>query len=244
MVLKREVFLPGGMPMRLPENLVRGVLIRRYKRFLADVRLEDGRLVTAHCPNSGSMQGCDIPGRQVLLSPAKNPDRKTLYTWELIHLPTTWVGINTLTANRLVEEAAKQRRIAELGHFDNLTREVKLGHSRIDFCLVQGDEVLYLEVKNVTLVENGTAFFPDAVTARGRKHLHALIGAVQEGHRSALFFVIQRGDAKRFAPAVHIDPAYSSTLSRARQAGVSVIAYSTRVDPTEIYLDGPLPVVL
>jgi sugar fermentation stimulation protein A len=190
------------------------------------------------------MQGCNIPGRQVLLSPAKNPNRKTLYTWELIHLPTTWVGINTLTANRLVEEAAKQKRIAELGHFDNLTREVKLGHSRIDFCLVRGDEYLYIEVKNVTLVEDGTAFFPDAVTTRGRKHLHALIGAVQQGHRSALLFVIQRGDAERFAPAVHIDPAYNTTLRRAHEAGVRIIAYSARVDPTEIYLDEPLPVVL
>jgi sugar fermentation stimulation protein A len=230
--------------MRLPENLVRGVLIRRYKRFLADVRLEDGCVVTAHCPNSGSMRGCNVPGREVLLSPAQNPDRKTFYTWELIHLPTTWVGINTLTANRLVEEAARQKRIAEFAHFDKLTREVKLGNSRIDFCLVRGDEFLFLEVKNVTLVEDGTAFFPDAVTARGQKHLHALIGAIQQGHRSASFYVIQREDARQFAPAVHIDPAYGSALHRAHKAGVRIIAYSARVDPSEIYLNGPLPVVL
>jgi len=230
--------------MRLPENLVRGVLIRRYKRFLADVRLEDGSVVTAHCPNSGSMQGCNVPGREVLLSPAENPNRKTLYTWELIHLPTTWVGINTLTANRLVEEAAEQKKIAELGHFDKLAREVKLVNSRIDFCLARGDELLFLEVKNVTLVEDGTAFFPDAVTTRGRKHLHALIGAIQQGHRSASFYVIQREDAEQFAPAVHIDPTYGRAFHQAREAGVKIIAYSARVDPTEIYLDGPLPVVL
>jgi len=127
--------------VRFLSPLVRGFLIRRYQRFLAEVRLENGRLVTAHCPNSGSMQGCNVPGREVLLSPVDNPKRKTRYTWELIHLPSTWVGINTLTANRLVAEAASAKLIPELGPFDKLLREVKLGHSRIDFCLVRGGGV-------------------------------------------------------------------------------------------------------
>ncbi len=229
--------------MRFSPQLVRGVLLRRYQRFLAEVRLEDGRLVTAHCPNSGSMKGCYVPGRVVLLSAAKDPRRKTRYTWELIHLPSTWVGINTLTANRLVAEAAAEKRIPELGLFDKLKREVKLGHSRIDFCLVRGDGFLFLEVKNVTLVEDGTAFFPDAVTTRGRKHLEALIGGINLGHESAMFYVVQREDAEQFASAAHIDPDYAHTLRLAHKAGVKIIVYRARVSPKEIYLDMPLPVV-
>lgn len=230
--------------MRFLSPLVRGFLIRRYQRFLAEVRLNDGRLITAHCPNSGSMMGCNVPGREVLLSPADNPKRKTRYTWELIHLPSTWVGINTLTANRLVAEAAGAKSIPELGPFDKLLREVKLGHSRIDFCLVRGGVSLFLEVKNVTLVEGGTALFPDAPTARGRKHLQELIDAIGSGHRSAMFYVVQREDADRFSPAAHIDPAYAQALHRAHEAGVNIVAYRARVSPEEIYLDTPLPVVL
>ena len=230
--------------MRFPSPLVRGVLIRRYQRFLAEVRLDDGRLITAHCPNSGSMMGCNVPGREVLLSPADNPKRKTRYTWELIHLPSTWVGINTLTANRLLAETAKGKGIPELGPFDKLLSEVKLGNSRIDFCLYRGDVALFVEVKNVTLVENGTACFPDAPTARGRKHLQELIDAIGGGHRSAMFYVVQRQDADHFSPAAHIDPAYAQTLRRAHQAGVNIVAYRARVSPEEIYLDTPLPVVL
>ena len=230
--------------MRLPSPLVPGVLIRRYKRFLADVRLTDGRLVTAHCPNSGSMKGCNVPGRKVLLSVAENPKRKTRYTWELIHLPSTWVGINTLTANRLVAEAALDNSIPELGPFDKLAKEVTLEHSRIDFCLLRGDSSFFVEVKNVTLVEDGTALFPDAPTARGRKHLQTLIDAVRRGHRGAMFYVVQREDAKRFAPAAQIDFTYAEALSRARQAGVQIIAYRARVSPEEIFLHTVLPVEL
>ncbi len=230
--------------MRFLSPLVRGFLIRRYQRFLAEVRLENGRLVTAHCPNSGSMQGCNVPGREVLLSPVDNPKRKTRYTWELTHLPSTWVGINTLTANRLVAEAASAKLIPELGPFDKLLREVKLEHSRIDFCLVRGGVSLFLEVKNVTLVEDGTALFPDAPTARGRKHLQTLMDALDQGHRATMFYVVQREDAQRFSPAAHIDPAYAQALRRAHKAGVDIIVYGARVSPEEIYLDTPLPVVL
>ncbi len=230
--------------MRFPSPLVPGVLIHRYQRFLADVRLVDGRVVTAHCPNSGSMKGCNVPGRDVLLSPAQNPKRKTRYTWELIHLPYTWVGINTLTANRLVAEAALERGIPELGPFEKLTKEVKLAHSRIDFCLLRGDISVFVEVKNVTLVEGSTAFFPDAPTARGRKHIQTLADAIHRGHRSVMFYVVQREDAKRFAPAAHIDPAYAQLLRRAHQTGVEIIVYRARVTPEEIALEMPLPVDL
>jgi sugar fermentation stimulation protein A len=230
--------------VRFLSPLVRGFLVRRYQRFLAEVRLENDRLVTAHCPNSGSMQGCNVPGREVMLSPTDNPKRKTRYTWELIHLPSTWVGVNTLSANRLVAEAASGKLIPELGPFDKLLREVQLGHSRIDFCLVRGGVSLFLEVKNVTLVEDGTALFPDAPTARGRKHLQTLMGAIDQGHRAAMFYVVQREDAQRFSPAAHVDPAYAQALRRAHRAGVNIIVYGARVSPKEIYLDAPLPVVL
>ena len=230
--------------MRFSSPLIRGVLIRRYQRFLADVQLENGQLVTAHCPNSGSMQGCNIPGREVLLSPADDPERKTRYTWELIHLPSTWVGVNTLTANRLLAEAARDNMVPELGPFDKLLREVKLGHSRIDFCLVRDGRSLFVEVKNVTLVEDGTALFPDAPTIRGRKHLQTLMDALDQGHRATMFYVVQREDAQRFSPAAHIDPAYAQTLQRAHKAGVNIIAYGARVSPKKIYLDTPIPVIL
>ena len=230
--------------MRFSSPLVRGVLLRRYKRFLAEIRMEDGGTVTAHCPNSGSMKGCAVPGREVLLSIAENPKRKTLYTWELIHLPSTWVGINTLTANQLLAETANGSGIPELGPFDKLVSEVKLGKSRIDFCFLRGNRSLFVEVKNVTLVENSTAFFPDAPTVRGRKHLQELIDATQQGHRSAMFYVVQRQDAQRFAPAANIDPDYAESLRRAHEAGVQIIAYGARVSPEEICLDSPLEVVL
>ena len=230
--------------MRFPSPLIPGILIRRYQRFLAEVRLADSRSVTAHCPNSGSMKGCNMPGREVRLSLADNPNRRTRYTWELIHLPSTWVGINTLTANRLMAEAAMQGRIPELGPFNTLSKEVKVEHSRIDFCLMRDNSSLYVEVKNVTLVENGTAFFPDAPTARGRKHLQVLMDAVQRGHRSAMFYVVQREDADCVSPAAHIDPLYAQALRQARDIGVEIIAYRARVSPEEISLETPLHVEL
>ncbi|UCG11899.1 MAG: DNA/RNA nuclease SfsA [Deltaproteobacteria bacterium] len=230
--------------MHFPQPLLPGVLIRLYQRFLAEVRLPDGSVITAHCPNSGSMKGCDHPGREVRLSPAENPKRKTRFTWEMIHLPSTWVGINTLNANRLLAEAATLGVVPEFGPFDRLTREVSLGDSRIDFGLVRDDTVFFVEVKNVTLVENGTALFPDAPTLRGRKHLRALMDAVRGGHRGAIFYVIQRQDAVRFAPASAIDPLYAQTLRQARDAGVEMIAYRARVNPEEIALEVALPVEL
>jgi sugar fermentation stimulation protein A len=220
-------------------------LIRRYQRFLADIRLANGQRVTAHCPNTGSMKGCNGAGREVRLSTAANPKRKTRYTWELIHLDSTWVGINTLTANHLFAEAVNRKGIPELGAFDKLVREVRLADSRIDFCLLQKNKHLYVEVKNVTLVENGTALFPDSPTARGRKHLQTLLTAVDRGnHRSAIFYVIQREDATSFAPAVDIDPLYAQTLLKAHRNGVQVLAYRARVSPEEIQLEAPLPVHL
>jgi sugar fermentation stimulation protein A len=154
------------------------------------------------------------------------------------------VGINTLTANRLVAEAAAEGAVPELGTFDRIVREVRLENSRIDFCLFRGGNPFFLEVKNVTLVEHGVALFPDAPTVRGRKHLQVLMDAIHRGQRSAILFVIQREDAERFAPAAPIDPLYSETLLEAHKVGVETIAYRARVNPEEITLETSLPVDL
>jgi sugar fermentation stimulation protein A len=223
--------------------LIPGVLIRRYKRFLADVTLADGTTVTAHCPNSGSMLGCADPGRPVYLSQHDNPRRKLKYTWELIHMPTSLVGVNTLIPNRLVAETVSASGIPELGGYDTLRREVSVAPgSRLDLMLSNGDsECCYVEVKNCTLVDNGWASFPDAVTTRGLKHLNELIRLVKEGNRCVMFFLIQRMDARCFKPADHIDPAYGNGLRAAVAAGVEVLVYDTAIDLDGIQINHPIP---
>ena len=223
--------------MKFDAELIPGTLIHRYKRFLADIRLENGEVVTAHCPNSGSMMGCNLPGSPVRISRASNPKRKLAYTWELIHVGTTWVGINTLRTNRIVEEALKENRIAELNDAQYLRREVPIGNrSRADFLLQKDEKFIYIEVKNVTLVEDGIAYFPDAVTERGRKHLYELIQVVEQGHRGVIFFMIHREDATLFRPADHIDAKYGEALREAVEKGVELMVYDTHVNETEVRL--------
>jgi len=168
--------------MKLPP-LIPGRLIKRYKRFLADIELADGSLVTAHCPNSGSMLGCNLPGSPVMLSVSPNPNRKLAHTWELVQVDGYWVGLNTMLPNRLAEEAILDGTIAELQGYPRLRREVPYGseRSRIDI-LLEGDQGrCFVEVKNVTLVKHGRALFPDAVTERGQKHLRELMEVVRNG---------------------------------------------------------------
>jgi sugar fermentation stimulation protein A len=222
-------------PITFPE-LIPGTLIRRYNRFLADVRLQDGRVVTAHCPNTGSMQGCSEPGRPVYLSQQNAPRRQLKYTWELIEMPTSLVGIHTLVPNRLVFESAKAGRIPEIGEYDDIRREVKVGDgSRIDLMLTNGDrDRCYIEIKNCTLVEKEVALFPDAVTTRGLKHIHALQTLVVAGYRCVMFYVIQRMDAKVFRPAVDIDPDYGRGLRGAVKKGIEVLAYDATIELTGI----------
>ncbi len=223
--------------MKFDAELIPGTLVQRYKRFLADIRLENGEVVTAHCPNSGSMMGCNLPGSPVRISRASNPKRKLAYTWELIHVGTTWVGINTLRTNRIVEEALKENRIAELNDAQYLRREVPIGNrSRADFLLRKDEKFIYIEVKNVTLVEDGIAYFPDAVTERGRKHLYELIQVVEQGHRGVIFFMIHREDATLFRPADHIDAKYGEALREAVEKGVELMVYDTHVNETEVRL--------
>jgi sugar fermentation stimulation protein A len=226
-------------------KLIKGMLIRRYKRFLADVRLKNGHLVTAHCPNSGSMLECSEPGRSVYLSRHNNPKRRTRYTWELIDMPTSLVGVNTLIPNRLALASVAAARVPELAGYDNFRAEVKYGqNSRIDLLLEKGARRCFVEVKNCTLVQNGVAYFPDAVTSRGLKHLVELQQQVQAGHRGIMFFLVQRMDARIFRPADHIDPAYGQELRKAVKKGVEVLAYDVVLDLKGIALRATLPLQL
>ena len=224
-------------------RLLPGILRRRYKRFLADVELDSGTVVTAHCPNSGSMTGCSQPGRPVHLSYHNSPRRKLAYTWELIDMPQSLVGVNTLVPNRLVAAAIGAGLVPSLAGYDSIQPEVRAGaRSRLDLLLAgSAGEQCYVEIKNCTLVADGAACFPDAVTTRGRQHLLELENLVAAGARCVMFFLIQRMDAQTFGPADHIDPAYGRQLRRAVAAGVEVLAYDTIIDLEKIALGRPLP---
>ena len=191
--------------------LICGVLVKRYKRFLADVELETGEKVTVHCPNSGSMKGCAIPGSKVWLSQSDNPKRKYKYTWELAKVPGTLIGINTLVPNRLVKQSIENGVIESLAGYEHVKAEVKTSsHTRLDLLLeTKNSPKCYVEIKNCTMVEDGVAMFPDAVTTRGQKHLDELCSLVSKGHRGIIFFLIQRTDAKVFKPAEQIDKVYA-----------------------------------
>lgn len=218
------------------------VLIRRYKRFLADVELPDGSEITVHCPNSGSMLGCERPGSPVMLSRSDNPKRKYPHTWEMVRIDSIWVGINTSRTNHLIREALEQGLVAELGVPDRIVAEVRTSPgTRLDFQLFTGGASTYVEVKNCTLVEGDTAMFPDAVTQRGSKHLEELITLRRAGHGAAVLFCVQREDGRSFAPAEEIDPHYAETLGRAREQGVQVLVYQARVGPEGIAVTRPLP---
>jgi sugar fermentation stimulation protein A len=230
--------------MQLPFPLFAGRLVRRYQRFLADVELEDGRLVTAHTPNTGSMLQCAVPGSAVLLSKSANPQRKLAWSWELVRVNDHWVDINTHRANRVVEEALRNDVIPGLQGYA-VRPEFPFANSRIDFMLAGSTAKILLEVKNVTLCcEPQIACFPDAVTRRGQKHLRDLVAAHQGGWRAVIFFLVQRGEATAFTPADAIDAAYGRLLREAVKAGVEALAYRTVVSPTENRLGEPLAVLL
>jgi len=219
--------------MKLPQPLTEGRLIRRYKRFFADLELADGRVVTAHTPNTGNMQQCAVPGHRVLLSQSNNPKRKLAWSWELVEVNGHWVDINTHRANQVVEEALRSDQIADL-HGYTVRPEFPYADSRIDFMLEGQSEKVLLEVKNVTLCcDEGVACFPDAVTTRGQKHLRDLMTAVDDGWRAVVFFLVQRGEAEAFAPADHIDPEYGRLLRQAVESGVEIMAYRTIVTAEE-----------
>lgn len=227
-------------------KLIPGKLVKRYKRFLADVKLDSGEIVTAHCSNSGTMKACSEPGRPVYLTYHDHPGRKLKYTWEIIRMPTSLVGVNTLVPNRLLFSAVKEGAVRELSGYGEVKSEVNSGSgSRIDLLLTHFDRPpCYIEIKNCTLVTEGLAKFPDAVTQRGRKHLIELQRLVSEGCRAVMFYLIQRMDAETFAPADDIDPAYGRELRHAVKSGVEVLAYDVGIDLEKIVLNRRIPLRL
>jgi len=232
--------------MEFPEPLVEGTLLLREKRFLAHVRLDDGREVIAHTNNSGAMTGCSTAGSRVWLSPANNPKRKLKWTWELVEaVPGVLAGINTQLPNQLAEDAVRAGLIPELRGFGSVRREVRYGaeRSRIDL-LLEDPGKCWVEVKSVTLIRGEAAAFPDAVTERGRKHLRELAAMVEAGDSAALLFIVQRHDATHVVSADDVDPAYGEELRRAAAAGVQILAWQADVSPTGVALARPLPVRL
>jgi sugar fermentation stimulation protein A len=219
-------------------KLIGGALIKRYKRFLADVRLKNGHVVTAHCPNSGSMLECSAPGRPVYLSRHDSPKRRLKYTWEMIEMPSSLVGVNTMVPNRLVRVSIGSGKIKELTGFDSVRSEVRYGqNSRIDLLLERGNRRCFVEIKNCTLVSDEIAYFPDATTSRGLKHLVELQNQICSADRCVMFYLIQRMDAKLFRPADHIDPAYGKELRRAVNNGIEILAYDVQLDLNKIKLN-------
>ncbi len=236
--------------------LTRATLVRRYKRFLADVEMPGGEVVVAHCANSGSMMGLCDPGATVWLSPNQNPKAKLDWRWELVEVNNTLVGINTARPNRIVENAITAGEIPELTGYDALRCEVKYGeNSRIDLLLenpalpslpglssVPGR--CYVEIKSVTLRRDKEAEFPDAVTARGTKHLVELANMVRAGHRAVMFYLVQRGDCEVFTIAGDIDPAYAAALKEAIEAGVEALCYACAVTTRDIRIARAIPLEL
>ena len=236
--------------MKFEIPLIKAKLVRRYKRFLTDVILSDGSETTVHCPNTGSMLGCNEPGSTVWLLPVDNPTRKYPLGWELVEVnESVLVGINTGRSNNLVAEALERGLIGELTGFASIRREVKITgtRSRIDFLLSEHktEPDCYLEVKNVTAsVDNDCAFFPDAVSIRAKRHVEELAQRVEAGQRGALCFCVQRADVEYVVPADEIDPAYGKALRKAVEVGVEVYALGATVTSQSVSLERRLPVKL
>ena len=232
--------------MRITQPIVQGRLIKRYKRFLADVELADGAILTAHCPNPGRMIGCSEPGSTVWLRDSQDKKRKLLYTLQTVEASGVRINVDTGLPNACVPEAVEAGEIPELRGYDTARREVKYGSSsRIDLLLEKSSgERCYVEIKSTTMAEGEYGLFPDAVTARGLKHLDELVEVVSSGHRAVMFFFISRGDVTRFAPADDIDPAYADRLREAARAGVELLAWTSNVTPSELTLKEPVTVDL
>jgi len=227
--------------MIFKEKLVPGKLIRRYKRFLADIELEDGKIITAHCTNSGTMKTCIEEGAPVMLNHHANPKRKTQYTWEMIFLNNSWIGINTSIPNILAFDAIRNHEIEKLDNYNFVKREVTFGDSRFDIYAENDESQCFVEVKNVTLKEGKFARFPDAITSRGLKHLKTLIEVKKKGIRAVMLYIIQRMDVEIFGPAKNIDVIYTKTLSEAYQQGVEIIPLQAKVSPEKIEIVREIP---
>lgn len=231
--------------MDFPSPLTRGRLVSRYKRFFADVVLDDGTEITAHCPNPGAMLGVKAPGLRVWLSKSDDPKRKLAYTLELVETAEgALTGVNTMHPNRIVAEALAAGLIPELAGYDVIRREVKYGEaSRVDFLLQhEGRADCWLEIKNCHLSRGGgLAEFPDCVAARSSKHLRELVATVREGDRAVVLFVVQRMDCDRFTPCAELDPVFARTLGEVAAEGVEVLVYGCEIDERGVTLKGRMP---
>jgi len=231
--------------MKIDPPFEEAILLKRYKRFLTDIRLDTGEELTIHCPNTGSMKNCWVAETPCWFSRSNNPKRKLPGTLEISTTPEgDLVGVNTQRSNHLVREGIENGTIAELQGYDSIKPEVKYGeeNSRIDLLLSKSDQQCYVEVKNTTLgVGNGRVLFPDAVTSRGAKHLRELMKMVKEGHRAVLVFCVQHSGVKEVGPADDIDPEYGRILREAIAAGEEVLAYGCRLTPHEIVVTQRLP---
>lgn len=230
--------------MKFEQKLIHGKLIKRYKRFLADIELDNGETVIAHCTNSGSMKSCLEEGAEVYLTPVNNPKRKTKFTWEMIKMNGDWIGVNTGNPNKLAYEAVSTGLIDGLMGYTEVKREVTWGDSRFDLMANNEHQTCFIEVKNVTMKEGCFARFPDAVTSRGRKHLETLINVKKAGMRAAMLYVVQRTDVSMFAPADKIDPEYGKALRKAIENGVEIFVVQAKVTPQSIDIVRLLPMQL
>ena len=227
--------------MKFKERLLQGSLIKRYKRFFADIKYKN-KAITCHCPNSGSMMGLLKKGNRVWFSKADNPNRKLKYTLELIEVENKLVGINTFLTNKIIFESLNKKKIKVLNKFYNIKKEVKFtDKTRFDFLISNDNEKCFVEVKNVTLVrKNNVAEFPDAVTARGTKHLKELIRAKKKGYESYILYLIQREDCKSFKIASDIDKQYDLTLKDALNSGVKLLCYDCKLNDKEIIINNQI----
>jgi len=231
--------------VKFSSRLESGQLIRRYKRFLADVTVGDQQ-ITIHCPNTGAMTGCATENDQVWFSTSDNKKRKYPNTWEISHTTAGhWIGINTTKANHIVLDGIEQQLIPPLSGYQKIRSEVKYGdeNSRIDLLLQDDDKVdCYVEIKSVTLLgENGQGYFPDAVSTRGQKHLRELAAMAQSGHRAVLLFLVQHSGIEKVSPAHHIDSKYGQLMKQAIEMGLEVICYRAKISPQQIVIEKALP---
>ena len=230
--------------MKFKERLLQGTLIKRYKRFFVDIKFKD-KIITAHCPNTGSMKGLLKSGNKTWFSKSNNPKRKLKYSLEIIKVGENLVGVNTLLTNKLVFEALNLRKIKSLVKYDSIKTEVNFFNtSRFDFLISNSKEKCFLEVKNVTLLRNKKiAEFPDAITSRGTKHLHELINAKQKGFQSCIIYLIQRQDCKSFKIAEDIDINYKTAFDKAKKAGVKILCYDCKINDEEVKLNNLIKLI-
>lgn len=234
--------------MQFTSPLLRGTLLKRYKRFFADILLDSGEQITAHCPNTGAMTGCAEPGFTAWVSPSDNPNRKLKFTWELAVTPKgDWISVNTHRANKLVQRALEAHTLPGITDYTEVKREVSPPdfHSRFDFCVTRSDHTpLYIEVKSVTLAEGNDGFFPDAVTSRGTKHAEELAMLARQGVATALLFCVQHSGIQNVRLAEHIDPKYALSVRQAAADGVRVFAVGCQISQEKININQSLPVIL